>query len=146
MLAGCTISSSPPAPTPADFGGISQVLRDDGITVSDVVSGDAGCPGSDLARAAIHFTMSGLDQPEPVSAYLYIFNDQAAFQRRAGDVAQCAQSYVTDPARFESIDVSPYVLAGQGPWGSQLKAQLRAGLTTAAGNGGNGAGPGGGPP
>ena len=61
-------------------------------------------------------------------------------------MAACARSYVTDPAGLESIDVSPYVLAGQGPWGPDLRAALRAGLTVAAGNGGSGAGPGGGPP
>jgi len=146
ILAGCTASSSPLAPTPADFGGITQVLRVRGILVSEVVSGDAGCPDANLAKAAIHFTMTGLDQATPVSAYLYIFGDQAAFERRATDVATCARSYVTDPATLESIDVSPYVIVGQGPWAPGLRAQVRAGLTVAAGNGGNGVGPGGGPP
>jgi hypothetical protein len=146
VLAACTTSSSPLAPTPADFVGITQVLRARGISVVDVVSGDAGCPGSDLAKAAISFRMSGLDQASPVVAYLYIFANQAAFERRASDVATCARSYVADPATLESIDVSPYVLAGQGPWAASLRAQLRAGLTLAAGNGGTGAGPPGGPP
>ena len=90
--------------------------------------------------------MSGLDQATPVTAYLYVFGDQAAFERRAGDVAACARSYVTDPAGLESFDVSPYVIAGQGPWAAGLRAALRDGLTVAAGNGGNGAGPPGGPP
>lgn len=146
LLGGCTTSSSPLAPTPADFGGITQVLRVRGILVSDVVSGDAGCPDAELAKAAIHFTMSGLDQATPVSAYLYIFGNQAAFERRAPDVATCARSYVTDSASLESIDVSPYVVVGQGPWAPGLRAKLRDGLTVAAGNGGNGTGPGGGPP
>jgi hypothetical protein len=146
VLAGCTTSNSPLAPTPADFGGISQVLRARGISIVDVVSGDAGCPDTNLARAAIRFRMSGLDQTSPVTAYLYVFGSQAAFERRASDVATCARSYVTDPSGLESIDVSPYVVAGQGPWAPALRAQVRAGLTVAAGNGGNGSGPGGGPP
>ena len=145
-LAGCTTSNVPVAPTPADFGGITQVLRARGITVTDVVSGDAGCPDADLAKAAIAFRMSGLDQTTPVVAHLYVFGNQAAFARRAGDVATCARSYVTDPALLESIDVSPYVLAGNGPWAPAFRTQLRAGLTVAAGDGGNGKGPGGGPP
>jgi hypothetical protein len=145
-LAGCTTSSSPLAPTPADFGGISQVLRARGISIVDVVSGDAGCPDPNLAKAAIRFRMSGIDQTTPVTAYLYVFGSQDAFERRAGDVAACARSYVTDPSGLESIDVSPYVVAGQGPWAPGLRAQVRAGLTVAAGNGGNGSGPGGGPP
>ncbi len=145
-LVGCTTSNVPIAPTPADFAGISQVLRARGITVTDVVSGDAGCPDADLAKSAISFRMSGLDQATPVAAHLYVFGSQAAFERRAGDVAACARSYVTDPAGLESFDVSPYVVAGQGPWAPGLRAALRDGLTVAAGNGGNGAGPPGGPP
>lgn len=146
LVAGCTTSSVPPAPTPADFGGITHLFRTSGLTIGDVVSGDAGCPDTNLARTAIRFRASGLDQATPVPVYLYIFNDQAAFQRRASDVARCAESYVTDPANLESIDVSPYVLAGQGPWASAFRQALRAGLTAAAGNGGTGPGPGGGPP
>ena len=145
-LAGCTTSNVPVAPTPADFGGITQVLRARGITVTDVVSGDAGCPDTDLAKTAIAFRMSGLDQATPVAVHLYVFGNQAAFARRAGDVAACARSYVTDPALLESIDVSPYVLAGNGPWAPAFRTQLRAGLTLAAGDGGSGKGPGGGPP
>jgi hypothetical protein len=145
-LAGCSTSNVPIAPTPADFAGIAQVLRARGITVTDVVSGDAGCPDADLAKSAISFRMSGLDQATPVAAHLYVFGSQAAFERRAGDVAACARSYVTDPAGLESFDVSPYVVAGQGPWAPGLRAALRDGLAVAAGNGGNGAGPPGGPP
>ena len=145
-VTGCTTSNVPVAPTPADFGGITQVLRARGITVTDVVSGDAGCPDTDLARAAIAFRMSGLDQTTPVAAYLYVFGSQDAFARRAGDVAACTRSYVTDPSVLESIDVSPYVLAGNGPWAPAFRTQLRAGLTVAAGDGGSGKGPGGGPP
>lgn len=145
-LVGCTTSNAPIAPTPADFAGIAQDLRARGITVTDVVSGDAGCPDVDLARSAISFRMSGLDQATPVAAHLYVFGSQAAFERRAGDVAACSRSYVTDPADLESFDVSPYVVVGQGPWAQALRAALREGLTVAAGNGGNGAGPPGGPP
>jgi hypothetical protein len=145
-LGGCTTSNVPVAPTPADFGGITQVLRARGITVTDVVSGDAGCPGTDLTKAAISFHMSGLDQATPVVAHLYVFADQAASARRAGDVAACTRSYVTDPSLLESIDVSPYVLTGSGPWAPAFRTQLRAGLTVAAGDGGSGKGPGGGPP
>ena len=111
------------------------------------MSGDAGCPDPDLAKAAISFRMSGLDQATPVTAYLYVFGSQAAFERRAADVAACARSYVTDPSGLESFDVSPYVARRARDHGRPaLRAALRDGLTVAAGNGGNGAGPPGGPP
>ena len=136
VLAGCSASSSPPAATPTDFAGVSLLLQRSGMTIVDVVSGDAGCPDSDLAKTAISFTASGLDQPRPTKVYLYRFNDREAFQRRSGDVAACAASYVSDPARFESVDVSPYVIAGEGPWGDRFRAAVRDALTAAAGNGG----------
>jgi hypothetical protein len=43
---------------------------------------------------------------------------------------------VTDPETFESIDQSPYVLTGQGPWAPEFESTIRAGLAKAAGNGG----------
>jgi hypothetical protein len=44
---------------------------------------------------------------------------------------------VTDPATFEAIDAySPYVVAGQGPWGARFRAALREALRIAAGTGG----------
>ena len=54
------------------------------------------------------------------------------------------QSFVTDPETYESVDPSPYVVAGQGPWGTQFRDTLRQVLTTAAGDGGNGSDGGGG--
>ncbi|MHB8459563.1 MAG: hypothetical protein ACYDAK_04595 [Candidatus Limnocylindrales bacterium] len=140
LVAGCTTSSVPPMPTPADFGGLSQVLQARGLTILNVVSGNAGCPNPDLARTAITFTASGLDQATAVQMYLYVFNDRAAFVRRSTDVGSCAQSYVTDPQAYESLAISPYVLSGQGPWAPSFKAQLQAGLTVAAGDGGTSSG------
>ena len=58
------------------------------------------------------------------------------FERLRSTVDDCARSFVTDPETFESIDQSPYVLAGQGPWAPAFEAALRAGLEAAAGNGG----------
>ena len=85
-------------------------------------------------------TRPGLDQATTVRLYLYIFRDRDAFERLRATVDACARSYVTDPETFESIDQSPFVLAGQGPWGQQFEAALRAGLLKAAGNGGTGGG------
>jgi hypothetical protein len=144
-LAACgTRVGDLPAPSPANFPSIASLLGDAGITVTDQVSGDAGCKDSNLVPTAIGFTASGLDQlgagPDP---HLHVC-------RRADLVApvehglECAQSFVTDPETYESIDPSPYVLAGQGPWGTKFRDTLRQVLTTAAGDGGNGSDGGGG--
>ena len=68
--------------------------------------------------------------------YLYIFGDREAFERLRASIDTCARSYVTDAETFESIEASPFVVAGQGPWAPQFDAALREGLTVAAGTGG----------
>jgi hypothetical protein len=139
-VGACTTSSVPPSPTPADFGGLSVILQGRGLTLVDVVSGDAGCPDPSLAQTAISFKASGLDQATPFEVCLYIFNNHDVFVRRSTDVGGCAASYVTDPQTYESLAISPYVLSGQGPWAPSFLAQLKAGLTTAAGDGGTSGG------
>jgi len=136
VLAGCgTISRTPPEPTPADFQGIAGDIVQRGIQVSHVVSGDGGCADTNLAKTAISFDVVGLDQPTPVHVYVYIFRNRDTYERLRSTVDACARSYVTDPESYETVETSPFVLAGQGPWGPQLKDNLRAALTDAAGTG-----------
>lgn len=136
LLAGCgTISRTPPVPSPADFQGIAGDIAQRGINVSHVVAGDGGCADSNLGKTAIAFDVSGLDQPTPVHVYVYIFRDRATYERLRTAVDACARSYVTDPQTYESVETSPFVIAGQGPWGPQLKDNLRAALVEAAGTG-----------
>ena len=40
---------------------------------------------------------------------------------------------MTDPETFESVETSPYVVAGQGPWAPAFKDNLRAAIVEAAG-------------
>jgi hypothetical protein len=145
LLAGCgTRVADLPAPSPANFPSIASDLSAAGITVTDQVSGDAGCNDSKLMSTAIGFTASGLDQASPVRIHIYIFADAPTWSRLSSSVSDCARSFVTDTTTYESIDPSPYVLAGQGPWGTQFRDKLREVLTTAAGDGGNGSDGGGG--
>jgi hypothetical protein len=137
LAAACgTISTTPPAPTPADFQGIFTEFAKRGIEVDSSVAGEAGCPDPVLTPTAIAFDAKGLDQAEPVRIYLYIFGDRDAFDRLRATIDTCARSYVTDPETFESVEASPFVVAGQGPWAEQFKAAIRDGLTVAAGTGG----------
>ena len=77
-LAACsTISVGAPSPTPADFPGIAGELTQRGITVDRIVSGDGGCADTNLARTAIAFDASGLDQATPVRVRVYIFRNRA---------------------------------------------------------------------
>jgi hypothetical protein len=130
-----TISTSPPAPTPADFGGIASELTREGLRVGNAVSGDAGCSDPALIPTAIALDATGLDQAATVRIYLYIFRNRASFEKLRANIDSCARAYVNDPATFESVEQSPYVAAGQGPWAPQFEAAIRHGLEVAAGTG-----------
>jgi len=134
VLTACdALRGTPPSPTPGDFGTLAQALSQRGVTAEGAVSGDPGCDDPWLAPTAISFTASGLDQPTPVRLRVYLFRDDAAFDRRRADVDACVVALATDPATFELVDASPFVIAGQGPWGAEFKRAVRAALTAAAG-------------
>jgi hypothetical protein len=137
VAAGCgVLLETPPAPTPADFGGIAGDMVQRGIRLDHIASGDAGCPDQTLAQTAIRFDADGLDQASPTRLYIYIFRDRDAFERLRQSIDACARSFVSDPAAFDSIEESPFVVAGPGPWGPKFKEAVRAALTEAAGTGG----------
>jgi hypothetical protein len=137
MLGGCgLVSTTRPPATPADFVGITSELAKRGINVNHFVSGDAGCTDPVLTPTAIGFDAEGLDQPGAVRIYVYIFRNREAFERLRASVDGCAASFVTDPETFESVEESPFVLAGQGPWGVDFETALREALAAAAGTGG----------
>jgi len=135
-VTGCGfVSTTPPAPTPADFQGIASHIVRRGIDIERIVSGDPGCDDRGLAQTAIRFDASGLDQDEPVTVYLYIFRNRQAYERLRSTIDACARSYVSDPDTFESVETSPFVLAGQGPWADEFGDVLREALVVAAGTG-----------
>ncbi len=137
LVGGCGIvSTSPPEETPADFGDLAIALTQRGLVIDHVVSGDAGCNDPVLIPTAIGLDASGQGQTKPVRLYLYVFRTSQVFERLRSTIDACARSFVTDAENFESIDQSPYVVAGQGPWAPAFEAALRAGLEVAAGNGG----------
>ncbi len=133
VAAGCArVLETAPAPTPGDFPGIASVLGQHGIRVESIASGDAGCPDVELARTAIRFTLAGADQPTPVTARIYIFGTQAAYDKRRQSVDVCARSYITDSAQLQVVDAAPFVLVGQGPWATTFAATVKRSLREAA--------------
>ena len=136
LVAACgTISTTAPAPTPADFQGIASELTKRGIAIDDLVSGDAGCQDPVLIPTAIGFTADGLDQADPTRVYLYVFRNRESFERLRARIDGCARSFVTEPLTFETIEQSPFVVAAQGPWAPGFEAALREALEVAAGTG-----------
>jgi hypothetical protein len=135
-FAACDYDENPANPSPDSLSTSLNVFGADGIAISNVVSGDAGCQDVNLAHDAVSFDAMGLDQTTPTRVYLYGFRDKPTFQRLSSTVDACARSYVKDPADYGSVQVSPYVLSGPGPWAPQFGDRLRDALTKAAGNGG----------
>ena len=141
LLGGCDVDNPNAVPSPADFGGIANELLKRGIGIDHAVAGDAGCNDPTLTPTAIGFDARGLDQPTVVRIHLYAFKDKATFDRLRSSVDACARSFVTDPATYEAVDAPPFVVTGQGPWGPQFEAAMRAGLTEAASPGASSAVP-----
>ncbi|HEX2756108.1 MAG TPA: hypothetical protein VHM48_11625 [Candidatus Limnocylindrales bacterium] len=136
FVAGCgTISRTPAPATPAPFPGIAGQLSLHGIRVTGIVSGDAGCPDANLGKTAIGFDAVGLDQATSVRLHIYIFRNRATYERLRASIDGCAATFVTDPETYESVETSPYVVAGQGPWGTTFKDNVRAAIAEAAGTG-----------
>jgi hypothetical protein len=134
LVAGCAGSVEVfPSPTPTDFGGIVAALGNEGISTAQPQSGDAGCSDATLIPTAIRFLASGLGVTTPVKLRIYIFGSGDAYQRRRADVDTCAAAWATDPATFEFVDASPYVIAGQGPWPPGFKNAIQRALRVAAG-------------
>jgi hypothetical protein len=136
-LAGCgSLQGTPPIPDPESFPEFTGQLGRLGVDVLNWTSGDAGCDDPTLAPTAIRFEAEGLDQPEPVQMRIYIFRNREAWERRQADVDACVAGWATDPASFEIVQTSPYVLAGQGPWAPGFKTAIRNALEASAGSGG----------
>jgi hypothetical protein len=137
VLAGCgALTVSPPVPGPDSFPELSGELGRLGVDVGAWTSGDAGCDDPTLSATAIRFEAQGLDQATPVLLRIYIFRNHDAWERRQADVDTCVAAWADDPATFEIVQTSPYILAGQGPWAPGFAAAIRAALVAAAGTGG----------
>jgi hypothetical protein len=133
-LVGCkALAGTPPPPSPADFAGVVSFLSAAGIGVEQVRTGDTGCADPKLVGPAISLKASGVDQATPVALHLYLFKNRASYEKLRSNVDACAAAYVTDPATYESVDATPFVAVGQGPWAPGFAAALRSALDRAAG-------------
>jgi hypothetical protein len=83
---------------------------------------------------AISFTLGGAGIPTPVRTRVYLFANQASYDKLRQLVDTCAGAWITSPAALLMVDAAPYVLVTEGiPEGAPADA-LRAALSAAAGN------------
>jgi hypothetical protein len=133
ILAGCAaFTPQSPRPTATDFAGIVDELARAGVGVANVVSGEPGCDDQRLARTAIAFDASGVDQAGPTRVYLFAFKNATVYDELRPVVDLCARSFVADPADYSAVDATPYVFAGPGPWAPDFEEALRDALERAA--------------
>jgi hypothetical protein len=133
LLGGCAaFTPQTPKPTATDFAGIVDELARVGVNVANVVAGDPGCDDQRLARTALSFDASGLDQAEPTRVHLYAFKNVGVFEELRPFVDLCARSFVVDPADYATVDAPPYVFAGAGPWAVDFGRAMRDALERAA--------------
>lgn len=130
IVATACRSTAQAGPTPATFTGVVASLSEQGISIENVVSGEAGCDDRALVSAAIAFDARGLDQSTPVRVHLYTFGNGAAFNRFSPNVDACAR-VLGGTGSFTRIDQSPYVAAGSGTWGTQFKSGIKTALSQA---------------
>ncbi len=108
------------------------VLR--GVTVHRLVSGDAGCPSSNLHSNAVHMDVALDGQSATHEIYLFRW-------RRAGDFDSSGQAFADCIAEYESLNLArpvdrlearPWRAYGPG-WTDQLRSTLDAALLAVGG-------------
>ena len=128
VVAGCSyVETVPLRRRPARLPGDRQRARRRRHQDRHVVSGDAGCTDQVLAPTARSFDARAWTRDDRPDLPVHV--------RRPGDLSSaCARrstlarsSFVTDPETYESVEQSPFVLAGQGPWGTAFEAALARG-------------------
>ncbi len=134
LLTGACTSGTTPTPTPGgmDDAIANLVLR--GITVHRLVSGDAGCPSSDLHNNAVHLEVSYGSLSSVRQIYLFQW-------RRSADVDEAAAAFDDCVAEFaetapgvdvRTVQVSPWRAYGPG-WTDELETMVQDALRETVG-------------
>ncbi len=132
-LSGCG-SFSAPAPTAGTMDDLISALVLRGATVHRLVSGDPGCPSSDLHSNAIHLEVALGSQSATHEIYLFRWRKAADFEGSAQAFLECAEEYASlNPGRqVFTIESAPWRAYGPG-WTEGLRATLLDALRAAGG-------------
>ena len=106
------------------------------IAIDDIVSGDAGCDDPDLIPTAIGFDAPRAStRPSRCGSTCTSSATGTSFEQLRATIDVCARSFVTDAETYETVEQSPFVLAGQGPWAPGVRGRHPRGPRVAAGTG-----------
>ena len=133
LLAACGTFTAP-VPTPQEMDDVIAELVLHGGSVHNLVSGDAGCPTSDLHDNAIHFDLALGNQSATHEVYLLRWRRQADYDAAAQAFADCVAEYqALHPEQpVSQLESNPWRAYGSG-WTPQVEETLRAALQAAGG-------------
>lgn len=131
---GACASGATPTPTPAGMDDVIANLVLRGVTIHRLVSGDPGCPTSDLHDNAVHLEVSFAAQSSLKDIYLFQWRRAADFEAASDAFRDCAAEF-TDTAPGQELAIvhaSPWRAYGPS-WGDDLKAVVEHALRETAG-------------
>jgi hypothetical protein len=128
-------SAGAPTPTPGGFENFVAGLVQRGVTVTEQVAGDPGCPGSTLYSNAARFEVSLAGATDRHDVYFFAWRRASDYTAAAAEFDACVEA-----ARQLNPSIGVTVFAVQplrvyGPdWPPDLAAAVEQSLHEAAGN------------
>jgi hypothetical protein len=138
LVASCSSGPGPTlTPTPGDMSEVLAGLALGGATVHEQVSGDAGCPGSELHSNAARLSLSLPGDEQRYEVFLFRWRRSADFGAAAGAFNDCIDAYAAQTAGdvfIDALEVAPWRAYGPG-WSEDLRTALENSLRAAGGGG-----------
>lgn len=133
LVLGCGSYTAPTA-TPAAMDDVIAALVLRGITIHRLVSGDAGCPGSELHSNGVRLEVSLDNRSATHDVYLVRWRRSSDFQSAAQTFADCIAEYeALNPGRTVSqVESEPWRAYGPG-WPDDLSPRLLDALRASGG-------------
>ena len=124
LLAGCYGGST--GPTPGDMVDVLGELSAHGVTMTDTVAGDAGCPDQTLVDNARKLVVSFAPDEKTYTVYLFRWLNNADYSEAAQAFDSCVVSYQSSNAgsSVDKVDLSPWRAYGP-DWTQPLHERRR---------------------
>lgn len=140
FIAACGGQPSPrgaaPTPTAGDMSAVQAALALRGVTIQDVVSGDAGCPAQPgLHSNAARFDIVLAGDSQPYQFYLFRWRRPSDFEAAAQHFTDCVDDFaasVTGDVPVDDLEVAPWRAYGPG-WSEDLAVTLEQALRDVGG-------------
>lgn len=134
LVSGCG-SLPTPAPTPGSMDDVIAELVLHGASIHNPVSGDAGCPSSDLHDNAVRFDIALGSQSATREVYLFRWRRQTDFDAGTKPFEDCLAEYRALHPNVEVSALHLYPWRAYGPGWTQQLVQVLGDALSAAGGG-----------